>query len=125
MNLTGRKIYKKPEKPTPEQKRADREYMLKVKRLPCFTCGKHGPSEVHHCRDTPDDDELHIYFRVPGMAMKSTHRDALPLCEDCHLLFHLGRPEFHRKYGRDYRMLPQVRELVEAMGDDDCLGDWF
>ena len=107
MNLTNRPILQK----QPPIK--DRAYMEKVATLPCIAC-EAKPVEVHHCRDKPDHDERHIYERIPGGAMKSGDRDTLPLCPACHDMFHRDRATFHHLHGRDYRLLPLVRSLVDG-----------
>ena len=91
------------------------EYMLAVKRLTCCTCGRHGPSDAHHCRDLPDYDERGLYTRLPGAAQKSGDRDTIPLCQTCHWTFHNRRSEFHRLYGKDYGFIAPTRALLADM----------
>lgn len=45
--------------------RVERDYLARVKSLPCGVCGQAGPSEAHHIEQ--------------GM-----HFLCIPLCEDCH-----------------------------------------
>ena len=100
----------------------DPEHLDYVHRLPCMCCGRIGV-EAHHCRDKPDHEEREIYTRIPGAGRKSHDRDAIPLCMEHHKMFHLFRSDFHEQFGRDYRLIPKVRELVERLKEDDILGD--
>lgn len=52
-------------KNAPTITRAEREYLSRVKQLPCGVCGQPGPSEAHHLEQ--------------GM-----HFLCIPLCPDCH-----------------------------------------
>jgi hypothetical protein len=109
MNLSGRGA--------PGQKQAseppDPAYIGEVKALDCRACGRHGPSDAHHCRDKPDFDERGLYSRLPAMRRKSGDRDAIPLCTECHWLFHNRRGEFHALYGKDYRMIASIRSALD------------
>ena len=52
-------------KNAPTITRAEREYLSRVKQLPCGVCGHHPPSEAHHVE-------------------QGLHYLCIPLCEDCH-----------------------------------------
>lgn len=45
--------------------RAEKEYLARVKQLPCGVCGEPGPSDAHHI-----EQGLHFL--------------CIPLCRDCH-----------------------------------------
>lgn len=121
MNLTGKGPLglKAPKPAKVKGVRKGQNYLDRVRGCACWACGKPGPSEAHHCRDMPDFDERHIYTRMPGAGRTSDDRDALPLCSDDHRLFHLARKEFHRRYGRDYRMLDEFRALLDEQDTID------
>lgn len=111
MNLTGRAPVQKP----PHDLRVkDPDYLDEVRALPCCGCGRYGPSEPHHCRDSPAHYERTLYDRVPGAAMTSADHDAIPLCQPCHWLFHNKRSEFHRKYGQDYKLIAPTRAKLQS-----------
>lgn len=105
-NLTGQPVYAKPAKVKP-----DPAYLARVRDLPCVCCGQL-PVEAHHCRDLPDYGERGLYERVPGAAMKSSDRDAIPLCPHHHRMFHGDRAEFHEQFGRDYGFIGPTRAAV-------------
>ncbi len=109
MNLTGQPVYQK----APKAKR-DPAYLAAVRALPCVCCGKQ-PVEAHHCRDMPVHDERGLYDRVPGAALKSSDRDAIPLCPHHHRMFHLNRSEFHAEYGRDYGFIGPTRAAISDL----------
>lgn len=109
MNLTGRQITPKPERAKPNP-----AYLAKVRALPCCACRKPAPSEAHHCRDLPDYDQRNLYDRIPVASLKSSDRDAIPLCADCHRMFHLNRGRFHLLYGRDYDSIASTRRKVDS-----------
>ena len=104
MNLTGRPIYAKTGKPA-----KNKRYLDKVRALPCAACGKHGPSDAHHCRDLPDHEHRAMYDSIPGAAMKASDRDAIALCVPCHYSFHNDRFAFHDAYGKDYLLIAGTR----------------
>jgi len=103
MNITGQPIRQKPQK-APK----DPVYLAAVHTLPCACCGSM-PVEAHHCRDLPDYDERGLYDRIPGAAMKSSDRDAIPLCPDHHRMFHEDRRAFHAQFGKDYSYIGPTR----------------
>lgn len=103
----------------PGKVKPDPAYLARVRELPCVSCYKPGPSEAHHCRDLPDYEKRGIYERLPGAAQKSSDRDAIPLCPDCHRMFHLRRSEFHAKRGKDYLFIPETRGAI-----DNVVSDW-
>lgn len=96
----------------------DTVYLTRVRLLPCIACGAPAPNEAHHCRDWPDQDEQGLYTRLPGAAMRSGDRDAIPLCKDCHDQFHLRRSEFHALHGKDYGFIAPTRAAL-APGEID------
>lgn len=99
----GQKAEKLPEDPA---------YLARVRQRPCVRCGKHGPNEAHHCRDLPDYNERGLYKRLPGAALRSHDHDAIPLCQECHWLFHNRRSEFHATCGRDYSHIGPTRAAL-------------
>lgn len=96
--------------------RADAAYLDAVRALPCCACGRSAPSEAHHARDLPDHADRHLYERIPGAGLRSSDRDAIPLCgpDGCHRMFHLERSQFHALYGRDYYMIKDVRSIIDG-----------
>lgn len=52
--------------------------------------------------------------------MKSHDRDAIPLCSECHRMFHLDRTRFHELAGKDYSHIAQTRATI-----DDPMGEWI
>ena len=113
MNLSGL-----PPQPKPERVNPDAAYLGAVRQLPCCACGRHAPSEAHHCRDMPDYDERGLYERLPGAAQKSGDRDAIPLCGTCHWEFHNRRLTFHALHGRDYTYIGPTRAAISKMEVD-------
>ena len=109
MNLTGQQPSQKPQRAKPNP-----AYLAKVRELPCCACQKSAPSEAHHCRDLPNHDQRHLYDRLPGASLKSSDRDSIPLCSDCHRMFHLDRSKFHLLYGRDYDNIAATRRKVDC-----------
>lgn len=110
MNITGRPIFQKAPKHV-----KDMAYLAAVHQLPCCVCGKHGV-EAHHCRDAPDHGERGLYERLPGASMKSSDRDAIPLCPHDHWLFHNKRSVFHAKAGgKDYQFIAPTRAAIADM----------
>lgn len=107
MNITGQTVRQKPEKARP-----DPAYLARVRQLPCVCCGG-WPVEAHHCRDVPDYGERGLYERIPGAAMKSSDRDAIPLCPLHHRMFHLDRSEFHAEFGKDYGFIGPTRAAAD------------
>jgi len=89
--------------------RKDPKYLKAVRGLPCVCCGRSGPCEAHHCRDLPDFNEQGLYKQLPAAARKSHDRDAIPLCAECHWLFHNRRSEFHAICGKDYGHIGPTR----------------
>lgn len=101
-NLTGRPIFQKQGKP--KRDKASRDYMRRVKELPCVICGKPGPSDAHHviCDRYGTD--------------KASDYDTIPLCRDCHMdgpnAIHRGKASWVAKYGPDHSYLEQVRRML-------------
>ena len=138
MNLTGRDIYQKGQKPAKvrkpmrrvskkraryyasEEGQSDLEYMGNVKMQPCAICGATENIDAHHCRCWPEDIESHAYMQLPGAGMKSHARDTIPLCRyRCHkggpLSFHEDRKGWVKRNGPDYTYIPATRAAVAAM----------
>jgi hypothetical protein len=97
-------------------------YMGKVKTLPCCICGKHGPSDAHHCKDKPWSDQVNPYEQEPCAGRKSGDRDTIPLCKSCHqdgpMAYHGPNPDAWReRNGPDFFYIPETRKLVAAMSD--------
>ena len=113
MNLAGRPPVPKAGKPV-----KDADYLDLVRAMPCCACGRHAPSEAHHCRDMPDYDERGLYDSLPGAALKSSDRDTIPLCPTCHWTFHNRRLEFHRLYGKDYHKINSIRRASGMITPD-------
>lgn len=95
----------------PPKVKPDPAYLAKVRAKPCVCCGVYGV-EAHHCRDLPDHNERGLYQRLPGAAQKSGDRDAIPLCQFHHRMFHLERETFHENYGRDYSYIGPTRAAI-------------
>lgn len=77
------------------------EYMGKVKRLPCSTCGAPPPSIVHH----PRVDE--------GTSQRAGHYMVIPHCEECHVgpfSIHKSQRQFNNVYG------PEKNRINETIG---------
>lgn len=118
MNLLGAPpLGLKPEPLTPAEIAQGKEYMAMVKRLPCCICGKPGPSDAHHC------------FHDRYGTRRARDMDVIPLCKEHHQdgpeAIHNGKATWRLKHGPDYGYIPQTRELVERMIDDEILGKWF
>jgi len=96
----------------------DKRYLNAVRHMDCCTCGRHAPSEAHHCRDLPDFAEQGLYDFIPGAGMKSADRDAIPLCGTCHWTRHNRPLEFQRLYGKDYGYIAPTRAHVSDMEID-------
>ncbi len=106
MNITGRPINPKPDKPI--RGKAGREYMAKVAELPCVICGL-SPVQVHHV----------ICGRFSQR--KASDMDTIPLCHSCHAELHAGKDTWAERHGPDTDYLAQVRRAVE----DKALARWF
>lgn len=117
--------------PTQKAKRApkDREYLGKVKTLSCAVCGAPPPSDAHHCTHRPSFDGPNPYQQEPAAGRKSGDRDAIPLCKAHHQngpdAIHFNKLTWREKHGPDFGYIEQTRELVNAMEDDEILGDWL
>lgn len=113
----------------PDKLPRDFEYMERVKMLPCAITGAPPPSDAHHCQHWPEDIENHPYTRLPGAGRKSGDRDTIPLSKAMHQdgpeAFHNGKETWRRKHGPDYGYIEQTRRLVEAIEEDEILGDNF
>ncbi len=91
----------KPHKLTAAEKRANRDWMDRVKQLPCVICGSPPPNEAHHC--------IHGRYGTK----RASDRDTIPLCETCHRYphegaIHSGKKTWAERHGHDYEYLPQV-----------------
>lgn len=101
MNLTGRPVSQKPQKPKNGTK-AGWEHMNRVKQLPCVCCGKAPPSDAHHCRSG-------------GMARDDFK--TVPLCWNHHLGpegYHTQKRTWEAKYGPDHGFLDKVSQLLDG-----------
>ena len=95
----------------------DAVYFSGVKSLPCCCCGAAGPSDGHHCMDRPPAD-VSVYRYFGGIADRSADFDAIPLCRECHDLFHRNHGEYARRYGPDYQHIPTTRAALSHMEID-------
>jgi hypothetical protein len=95
-----------------QQGKDDLAYMGRVKEMDCAACGRHGPSDAHHCKDKPPFDERDIYQRLP-IGCKSGPQDTIPLCKDCHQGangYHTSPKLWNERHGPDYGFLTFVRD---------------
>ena len=94
----------KPPKPTPAEVRAGRDWMGRVKTLPCAVCKRHGPSDAHHV--------IHGRYGT----LKAPDRDTIPLCKIHHQdgpeAIHNGKATWMEKHGPDYSYLPWVESML-------------
>ena len=103
VNITNRPpLGLKPDKPTAAQIRAGKEYMARVKELPCAACGKPGPSDAHHC----------ICGRFG--TNRASDFDTIPLCVECHRYpypgaIHSGKASWVAVHGPDHGFIPTTR----------------
>ena len=68
---------KRDRRKTPKEKRPgnDPKYLSLVRQLPCCTCDKDPPSEVHHIKQSGQR----------GGGMRSPDKFGIPMCHDCHI----------------------------------------
>jgi len=109
MSLTGRGPLGL-KKPKPERNTAkSREYMRRVKMLPCVICGAAPPSDAHH-----------VICGRYGQN-KTSDFDTIPLCKRHHQngpeAIHNGKRSWVEKYGKDYDYIPEVKRML---GQDKC-----
>ncbi|WP_407473486.1 Ref family recombination enhancement nuclease [Sulfitobacter sp. PM12] len=80
--------------------REGKEWMRRVKELPCCICYKHGPSDAHHV--------IHGRYGT----RKAPDKDTIPLCKEHHQdgpeAIHNGKATWMEKHGPDYSYLPWV-----------------
>ena len=57
----------------------DKQWLEWVRQQPCAECRRYGPSEPHHFKG-----DMHL----SGVGMKAPDYLAVPLCHECHRLFH-------------------------------------
>lgn len=99
-------IRKTPMKRTSSRKRTkdeggDEDYLDWIRSLDCCMCGAKGPSHPHHSTGA-------------GMGLKSSDREAMPLCWRCHRHFHDNTGPFdgwHRAARRVWQELQVERCL--------------
>ena len=95
----------KPPKPTAAENRAGKEYMAKVKMLPCVICGS-SPCDAHHpiCR------------RYSGK--RRSDWQTIPLCKSCHqvgpLAIHNGKASWVERNGLDFNFIPLVLDMLKG-----------
>lgn len=92
--------FEKPEKLTAAEKRAGKDWMKRVKQLPCVICGAPAPSDAHHV----------IHGRYGHR--RAPDKQTIPLCKAHHQdgpeAIHNGKETWAEKHGFDYEYLPQV-----------------
>lgn len=97
----------------------DPAYLSFVRRQPCISCGKPGPSQAAHVRSGYPE----AGWRPTGMAEKPDDTRTLPLCRDCHLdgpkAQHKGN---ERRWWQDLGVYPpdacaDLRRAFEAATD--------
>jgi len=64
----------------------------------------------------PADVSVYRYFG--GIADRSADFDAIPLCRECHDMFHRNHGEFARRYGPDYQHIPATPAALSHMEID-------
>lgn len=67
-------------RPTRPKKGANPGHLAKVRKLPCCSCGRPGPSHAHHQHGEPGT--------LKGMGLKAPDETAVPLCAGCHNSWH-------------------------------------
>ena len=84
--------------------REGKEWMRRVKELPCAICRKSGPSDVHHV--------IHGRYGT----RRAPDKDTIPLCKAHHQdgpeAIHQGKASWAEKHGHDYSYLPWVAALL-------------
>lgn len=98
-------------------------YMRAVKMLPCVACGRPGPNDAHHCKDTPPDGKPGLYDRLPAAGRKSGDRDTIPLCPEHHRApypdaYHTNRTAWAERHGPDYSHIGPTRAAVAALTEE-------
>ena len=105
MNLTGRPPLglKGPKKS--RGTKAGRDYMARVKMLPCVICGAAPPSDAHHI----------ICDRFG--TTKASDFETIPLCKNHHQVgpdaIHNGKASWVEKYGPDHSYLNMVKQQLD------------
>jgi len=102
MNLTGRQgIGQKQGKPV-NGTAAGRAHMGRVKQLPCVCCGRHPPSDAHHCRS---NGQLRDDFKT------------IPLCKNHHQGaegYHTQKATWEAEFGPDTDYLAVVKDMLSG-----------
>jgi hypothetical protein len=92
-------------KPTASEKRAGKEWMAKVKQLPCVICNAPPPSDVHHC----------IHDRYSQK--RASDFEVIPLCKMHHQsnphAIHTNKRLWREKHGADYTYLDRVKWMIQ------------
>ena len=82
----------------------DKQWLEWVRDQKCAECGRYGPSEPHHFKG-----DLHL----SGVGMKSPDYLTMPLCLECHLLFHSSPWSTWREDQRGW----MIRTFIKAFDD--------
>ncbi len=102
MNLTRRPIMQKPAKRP--SARVGREYMARVKALPCVVCGAAPPSDAHHV------------FHDRHGGRKTSDFDTIPLCKPHHQdgkdAIHNGKAGWRDRHGPDHGFIEATRKAL-------------
>ena len=105
MNLTGRPPLglKGPKKKNGTK--VGRDYMARVKMLPCVICGAAPPSDAHH-----------VICDRYGTS-KASDFDTIPLCKNHHQIgpdaIHNGKASWVEKYGPDHAYIDIVKQQLD------------
>ncbi|MDD4971887.1 MAG: Ref family recombination enhancement nuclease [Paludibacter sp.] len=84
----------------------ERQHLSKVAELGCIICRM--PAEIHHIRNGV------------GMAQRSSHFNAIPLCPLHHRIggngvaIHAGQKTFESKFGTELELLDKVKRLINV-----------
>jgi len=85
----------------------DPKYLEAVKQLPCCICLRDGPSDAHHT------------FCGRFSRAKTSDREAIPLCKQCHqwgpLAIHNGKESWVERNGPDTDYIAPTQAAVERM----------
>ncbi len=76
-NITGQDLYNISRSPLP---RHDRLFLEHTRKQACIWCGKTTGSEAHHLKEANES----------GVAYKADDWLTVPLCPDCHRMYHTG-----------------------------------
>ena len=89
----------------------EREHLNRLSEMGCCVCTRMGfepyKAEIHHLRTGQ------------GMSQRSSHFDAIPLCEKHHrtggygVAIHAGQKEWESRYGTELELLEYTREMMK------------